>query len=293
MAVSEKRMTFNREFREARAQFRVNPTEKNFTFTSTVDGGKKTVLKKGETKQSLTKKFKSEGSLNKPAASAKPANSMPGYLKRQATGKKRVVKDDTLADVTKKELTSWKAKNKGRYKGKALTAYLNNKGKNILGASKSDVVLESFVKPNNPSKTKKLDTTGKRITTQQALKFYRDLDPTYEGKINLGDQVILGNVKGEGKIIDVIKIAARKANTPNNIMKAKPGKGAPKITALTTTQKEKLMKKLRIALGKETNRTAASGLITEYNINAAKFDNVPVIPVAKRKQLLDATFKNK
>ena len=149
MAVSDKRMTFNREFREARAQFKVNPTEKNFTFTSTVDGGKKTVLKKGETKQSLTKKFKSEGSLNKPAASAKPANSMPGYLKRQATGKKRVVKDDTLADVTKKELTSWKAKNKGRYKGKALTAYLNNKGRNIpstVSEKEPAVILESFVK---------------------------------------------------------------------------------------------------------------------------------------------------
>ena len=275
MAVSEKRMTFNREFREARAQFRVNPTEKNFTFTSTVDGGKKTVLKKGETKQGLTNKFKSKVSADKPAASAKPANSMPGYLKRQATGKKRIVIDKTLADVTKKELTSWKAKNKGRYKGKALTAYLNNKGKNI---------------PSTEAKPK-LDTTGKRITTQQALKFYRDLDPTYEGKINLGDQVILGNVKGEGKIIDVIKIAARKANTPNNIIKAKPGKGAPKITALTTTQKEKLMKKLRIALGKETNRTVASGLITTYNMNAAKSENVPEISAPKRKQLLDAAFK--
>lgn len=277
MAVSDKRMTFNREFREARKAFKDNPTVKNFTFTSIVDGGKKTVLKKGETKQGLMKEFKAKNNADKPAAST---DSMPGYLKRQATGKKRIVIDKTLADVTKKELNSWKAKNKGRYKGKALTAYLNNKGRNILGTE---------AKP-------KLDTTGKRITTQQALNFYRDLDPTYKGQINLGDQVILGNVKGEGKIIDVIKIAARKANTPNNIIKAKPGKGAPKITkitALTTTQKEKLMKKLRIALGKETNRTAASGLITEYNINAAKFDNVPVIPVAKRKQLLDATFKNK
>ena len=282
MGMSEDRMTFNSEFRKARKAFKNNPIVKNFTFISTVDGGKKTVLKKGETKQGLTNKFKSKVSADKPAASAKPANSMPGYLKRQATGKKRIVIDKTLADVTKKELNSWKAKNKGRYKGKALTAYLNNKGRNILGTE---------AKP-------KLDTTteGKRITTQQALEFYRDLDPTYKGQINLGDQVILGNVKGEGKIIDVINIAARKANTPNNIIEAKPGKGAPKITkitALTTTQKEKLMKKLRIALGKETNRTAASGLITEYNINAAKFDNVPVIPVDKRKQLLDATFKNK
>ena len=148
MAVSDKRMTFNREFREARAQFKVNPTEKNFTFTSTVDGGKKTVLKKGETKQGLTNKFKSEGSLDKPAASAKPTNSTPGYIKRKKTGT-RIVKDTKLADVTKKELTSWKAKNKGRYKGKALTAYLNNKGRNIpstVSEKEPAVILESFVK---------------------------------------------------------------------------------------------------------------------------------------------------
>ena len=64
MAVSEKRMTFNREFREARKAFEDNPTEKNYTFTSKVDGGKKTVLKKGETKQGLMKKFKSKGGAN-------------------------------------------------------------------------------------------------------------------------------------------------------------------------------------------------------------------------------------
>ena len=122
---SEKRMTFNREFREARKAFEDNPTEKNYTFTSKVDGGKKTILKKGETKQSLMKKFKS-----KSATPIKTTNSTPGFLKRKAIGK-RIVKNTKLADVTKEELNAWKEKNKGLYKGKALTAYLNAKGKNL------------------------------------------------------------------------------------------------------------------------------------------------------------------
>ena len=124
---SEKRMTFNREFREARKAFENNPTEKNYTFTSKVDGGKKTILKKGETKQGLMKKFKAEFNS---AAPTKTTDSTPGFLKRKATGK-RIVKNTKLADVTKEELNSWKEKNKGLYKGKALTAYLNAKGKNL------------------------------------------------------------------------------------------------------------------------------------------------------------------
>lgn len=124
---SEKRKTFNREFREARAAFRMNPTEKNFTFTSKVDGGKKTVLRKDETKQGLMKKFKAEFNS---AAPTKTTDSTPGFLKRKAAGT-RIVKNTKLADVTKQELNAWKEKNKGLYKGKALTAYLNAKGKNL------------------------------------------------------------------------------------------------------------------------------------------------------------------
>lgn len=124
---SEKRMTFNREFREARKAFENNPTEKNYTFTSKVDGGKKTILKKGETKQGLMKKFKSK---SKSATTTNTTDSTPGFLKRKATGK-RIVKNTKFADVTKEELNSWKEKNKGLYKGKALTAYLNAKGKNL------------------------------------------------------------------------------------------------------------------------------------------------------------------
>ena len=37
--------------------------------------------------------------------------------------------------VTKEQLDAWKKRNKGKYKGSALTAWANNKGKNIKGAS--------------------------------------------------------------------------------------------------------------------------------------------------------------
>ena len=201
MAMSEKRMTFNKEFREARAQFRNNPIEKNFTFTSKVDGGKKTVLKKGETKQGLTKKFKSEGNADKPAASAKPANSMPGYLKRKVAGKKRIVKDKTLADVTKEELNSWKAKNKGLYKGKALTAYLNAKGKN-LSPSDSNEVVTTVLPPK-----RKVIPTRKRVITSAALrKTLRQKFPDRLSRIEIGDTVFFRrNAAGESVVQSVLK----------------------------------------------------------------------------------------
>ena len=39
--------------------------------------------------------------------------------------------------VTKEDLNAWKKKNKGKYKGSALTAWANAKGKNISGAPTS------------------------------------------------------------------------------------------------------------------------------------------------------------
>jgi len=162
---SEKRMTFNKEFREARAAFRINPTEKNFTFTSKVDGGKKTVLKKGETKQGLMKKFKAEFNS---AAPTKTTDSTPGFLKRKTTGK-RIVKNTKLADVTKEELNAWKEKNKGLYKGKTLTAYLNAKGKNLSEPKTVARATEKVVsgkqhlrsKVDTSRKTNELSATGK------------------------------------------------------------------------------------------------------------------------------------
>tara|TARA_R100000988_G_scaffold95092_1_gene61179 strand:+ start:168 stop:791 length:624 start_codon:yes stop_codon:yes gene_type:complete len=42
--------------------------------------------------------------------------------------------------VTKEQLDAWKKKNKGKYKGSALTAWANNKGKNISGAPTSSKI---------------------------------------------------------------------------------------------------------------------------------------------------------
>jgi len=191
--ISEKRKTFNREFREARQAFRANPIEKNFTFTSKVDGGKKTVLKKGETKQGLMKKFKSENNANKPAVSAKPANGMPGYLKRKVTGKKRIVKNPKLADVTEEELNSWKAKNKGLYKGKALTAYLNAKGRNI-----STSVL---------SPKRKVIPTEKKIINSAAIReSMRKKFPGRLSKIEIGDTVFFRtNAAGDTVVSSILE----------------------------------------------------------------------------------------
>jgi len=41
--------------------------------------------------------------------------------------------------VTKEQLDAWKKKNKGKYKGSALTAWANAKGKNISGAPSSSM----------------------------------------------------------------------------------------------------------------------------------------------------------
>ena len=202
MAVtSEKRKTFNREFREARQAFRVNPTEKNFTFTSKVDGGKKTVLKEGETKQGLMKKFKSESNADKPAASAKPANSMPGYLKRKVAGKKRIVKNPKLADVTKQELDSWKAKNKGLYKGKALTAYLNAKGRNISTSVNNNIVTTVL-----PPKRKVIPTEKKIINSAAIRESMRKKFPSRLSKIEIGDTVFFRtNAAGDPVVASILK----------------------------------------------------------------------------------------
>ena len=201
---TEKRFTFNAEFKKARAAFEKNPTEKNYTFISRVDNGKKTVLKKGETKQGLMKKFKAKNNADKPATST---DSMPGYLKRQATGKKRIVIDETLADVTKKELKDWKEKNEGKYTGKALTAYLNNKGRNISGASKSGVVLESFVKSNGTTKRKVIPTKKRIISNAAVRKFMRKEFPRLSN-IEIGDTVFFRtNAAGDPVVFSVIKKA--------------------------------------------------------------------------------------
>jgi len=65
--------------------------------------------------------------------------------------------------VTKEQLDAWKEKNKGKYKGSALTAWANAKGKNITGAPASSP--RPKLRPGSEKKTgtpsKRLDTKGK------------------------------------------------------------------------------------------------------------------------------------
>ena len=193
MAVSEKRRTFNKEFRLARKTFEDDPTAKNFIFTSKVDGGKKTVLKKGETKQGLMKKFKSE-------SNAEPTNSQPGYIRRKKAGT-RIVKDTKLADITEKELGDWKTKNKGKYKGKALTAYLNNKGRNISGSDAAQNNQKEL-----PSKRKVISTKKVIVANAKVRKLMRQNHPKRLSNIEIGDTVFFRtNSAGDLVVASIVK----------------------------------------------------------------------------------------
>ena len=193
MAVSEKRRTFNKEFRLARKTFEDDPTAKNFIFTSKVDGGKKTVLKKGETKQGLMKKFKSE-------SNAEPTNSQPGYIRRKKAGT-RIVKDTKLADITEKELGDWKTKNKGKYKGKALTAYLNNKGRNISGSDAAQNNQKEL-----PSERKVISTKKVIVANAKVRKLMRQNHPKRLSNIEIGDTVFFRtNSAGDLVVASIVK----------------------------------------------------------------------------------------
>ena len=78
----------------------------------------------------------------KSISAAKKAGSIY-YMNKQ--GKKMLA-------VTKEDLDSWKKKNKGKYKGSALTAWANNKGKSIGSTSeKSGAVKKSPFPKTRPS----------------------------------------------------------------------------------------------------------------------------------------------
>jgi len=53
--------------------------------------------------------------------------------------------------VTKEQLDAWKKKNKGKYKGSALTAWANAKGKDIGGASARDSSPRPKLRPGSES----------------------------------------------------------------------------------------------------------------------------------------------
>ena len=86
----------------------------------------------------------------KTIAAAKKAGSMY-YMNKQ--GKKMLA-------VTKEDLDAWKKRNKGKYKGSALTAWANNKGKDISGAPKSST--KPRIRPGSAAKDVMTDAEKKK-----------------------------------------------------------------------------------------------------------------------------------
>jgi len=106
----------------------------------------------------------------KTIAAAKKAGSMY-YMNKQ--GKKMLA-------VTKEDLDAWKKRNKGKYKGSALTAWANNKGKDISGAPKSSI--KPRLRPGStksvpdPKETKEVKTANKEMSV-------RDIKNVAEGAL--------------------------------------------------------------------------------------------------------------
>ncbi len=105
----------------------------------------------------------------KSVAAAKKAGSM--YFMGK-DGKKKLA-------VTKEDLDAWKKRNKGKYKGSALTAWANAKGKDIGGSSKRDSSPRPKLRPGSESagpgmgvmtKAEKdeVDAANKRITNKMS-----------------------------------------------------------------------------------------------------------------------------
>ena len=96
----------------------------------------------------------------KTIAAAKKAGSMY-YMNKQ--GKKMLA-------VTKEDLDAWKKRNKGKYKGSALTAWANNKGKDISGAPKSS--MKPRLRPGStksvpdPKETKEVKAANKEMSVK-------------------------------------------------------------------------------------------------------------------------------
>jgi hypothetical protein len=106
----------------------------------------------------------------KSISAAKKAGSIY-YMNKQ--GKKMLA-------VTKEDLDAWKKRNKGKYKGSALTAWANNKGKDISGAPKSS--MKPRLRPGStksvpdPKETKEVKAANKEMSV-------RDIKNVAEGAL--------------------------------------------------------------------------------------------------------------
>lgn len=107
----------------------------------------------------------------KTIAAAKKAGSMY-YMNKQ--GKKMLA-------VTKEDLDAWKKRNKGKYKGSALTAWANNKGKDISGAPKSSIKPKK--RPGSGAIDVMTDAEKKEVKAANKEMSVRDIKNVAEGAL--------------------------------------------------------------------------------------------------------------
>ena len=107
----------------------------------------------------------------KTIAAAKKAGSMY-YMNKQ--GKKMLA-------VTKEDLDAWKKRNKGKYKGSALTAWANNKGKDISGAPKSST--KPRIRPGSAAKDVMTDAEKKEVKAANKEMSVRDIKDVAESAL--------------------------------------------------------------------------------------------------------------
>ena len=107
----------------------------------------------------------------KTIAAAQKAGSMY-YMNKQ--GKKMLA-------VTKEDLDAWKKRNKGKYKGSALTAWANNKGKDISGAPKSS--MKPRIRPGSAATDVMTDAEKKEVKEANKEMSVRDIKNVAESAL--------------------------------------------------------------------------------------------------------------
>ena len=122
--------------------------------------------------------------------------------------------------VTKEDLDSWKKKNKGSYKGSALTAWANAKGKNIKPTKPKPKPLRSSLKPKSRPASVKRVTKALDKGSPNLKKTKKNKKIDAEAK-SLGTLTILQIQKKPGVMTMMEELEVKKANLENRIAKAK------------------------------------------------------------------------
>jgi len=110
--------------------------------------------------------------------------------------------------VTKEDLDSWKKKNKGLFKGSALTAYANAKGKN----------LSSMIKPKKKPLRSSLKPKVRPPSVKRVTKAPKKKDPEVD---KIAKLTIVQIQKKPGVMTMMEELEVKKANLENRIALAK------------------------------------------------------------------------